>query len=69
MPARSTSTSKDTSANLGFEANLWLSADKLRNNMDAAEPSGARPIAKGNPQGERGGVHPFSVPLGVNLYN
>ena len=30
----------DTStANLGFEAKLWLAADKLRNNMDAAEPS------------------------------
>ena len=28
---------KDSSANLGFEAKLWLSADKLRNNMDAAE--------------------------------
>jgi len=28
---------KDTSANLGFEAKLWQSADKLRNNMDAAE--------------------------------
>ena len=27
----------DSSANLGFEAKLWLSADKLRNNMDAAE--------------------------------
>ncbi|MFM9969391.1 MAG: N-6 DNA methylase [Burkholderiales bacterium] len=27
----------DTSANLGFEAKLWLAADKLRNNMDAAE--------------------------------
>lgn len=25
------------SANLGFEAKLWLAADKLRNNMDAAE--------------------------------
>ena len=24
-------------AMLGFEAKLWLSADKLRNNMDAAE--------------------------------
>jgi hypothetical protein len=23
-------------ANLGFEATLWLAADKLRNNMDAA---------------------------------
>ena len=27
----------DNSANLGFEAKLWLTADKLRNNMDAAE--------------------------------
>ena len=25
----------DSSANLGFEARLWLAADKLRNNMDA----------------------------------
>jgi type I restriction enzyme M protein len=24
-------------ANLGFEAKLWQAADKLRNNMDAAE--------------------------------
>ena len=29
--------STDNSANLGFEAKLWLAADKLRNNMDAAE--------------------------------
>ena len=27
----------DTTANLGFEAKLWAAADKLRNNMDAAE--------------------------------
>ncbi len=27
----------DTGANLGFEAKLWLTADKMRNNMDAAE--------------------------------
>ena len=26
-----------SSASLGFEAKLWLTADKLRNNMDAAE--------------------------------
>lgn len=26
-----------SSANLGFEAKLWRAADKLRNNMDAAE--------------------------------
>ncbi|MHB8114840.1 MAG: hypothetical protein ACYDC7_06975 [Acidithiobacillus ferrivorans] len=24
-------------ANIGFEAKLWLAADKLRNHMDAAE--------------------------------
>ena len=30
-------TKKDSSAHLGFEAKLWLAADKLRNNMDAAE--------------------------------
>jgi type I restriction enzyme M protein len=34
--ARSNS-SKDSTANLGFEAKLWLTADKLRSNMDAAE--------------------------------
>jgi type I restriction-modification system DNA methylase subunit len=28
---------KDSSATIGFEAKLWLTADKLRNNMDAAE--------------------------------
>ena len=27
----------DSAANIGFEAKLWLAADKLRNNMDAAE--------------------------------
>ena len=38
MPAkRKSSTPKDSSAHLGFEAKLWLAADKLRNNMDAAE--------------------------------
>jgi len=30
-------TAGNGSANLGFEAKLWLTADKLRNNMDAAE--------------------------------
>ena len=29
--------SRDSSATIGFEAKLWLTADKLRNNMDAAE--------------------------------
>ena len=33
---------KDTTTTIGFEAKLWLTADKLRNNMAAAEPSGAR---------------------------
>ena len=28
---------KDSSATIGFEAKLWLTADKLRNNMDAGE--------------------------------
>ena len=45
MPKRETRAGKRTSknekvengANLGFEAKLWLAADKLRNNMDAAE--------------------------------
>ena len=31
------SAKKDSSATIGFEAKLWLAADKLRNNMDAAE--------------------------------
>ena len=35
--ARKASSKPDTTANLGFEAKLWLAADKLRNNMDAAE--------------------------------
>ena len=36
--AKSTSTgSAQSTANIGFEAKLWLTADKLRNNMDAAE--------------------------------
>jgi type I restriction enzyme M protein len=38
MPAKRKSPSPETSsANLGFEAKLWLAADKLRSNMDAAE--------------------------------
>jgi hypothetical protein len=34
--AKANSTKQNT-ATIGFEAKLWLSADKLRNNMDAAE--------------------------------
>jgi type I restriction enzyme M protein len=38
MPAkRKNTTQKDSTATIGFEAKLWLAADKLRNNMDAAE--------------------------------
>ena len=37
MPRTKSKTSKDATAHLGFEAKLWLAADKLRNNMDAAE--------------------------------
>jgi type I restriction enzyme M protein len=35
--AKATTKNNDSAANLGFEAKLWLAADKLRNNMDAAE--------------------------------
>ncbi len=31
------SNKSNNSANIGFEAKLWLAADKLRSNMDAAE--------------------------------
>ncbi len=34
---KSPTSAKESSAQLGFEAKLWLAADKLRNNMDAAE--------------------------------
>ncbi|MDH4444354.1 MAG: class I SAM-dependent DNA methyltransferase, partial [Akkermansiaceae bacterium] len=39
MPAKRKASAKDSSstATIGFEAKLWLTADKLRNNMDAAE--------------------------------
>ena len=35
--ARSTRSANNNSANIGFEQKLWLAADKLRSNMDAAE--------------------------------
>jgi type I restriction enzyme M protein len=35
--AKSNKSSDNSSANIGFEAKLWLAADKLRSNMDAAE--------------------------------
>ena len=34
---KTTAPVKDSTATIGFEAKLWLAADKLRNNMDAAE--------------------------------
>jgi type I restriction enzyme M protein len=37
MAKKKVSESKNNTANIGFEAKLWLAADKLRNNMDAAE--------------------------------
>jgi type I restriction enzyme M protein len=37
LMAKATTKNNDSAANLGFEAKLWLAADKLRNNMDAAE--------------------------------
>ena len=61
-PPKAKSAPKDSSANLGFEARvcgIWLAADKLRNNMDAAEPSGARQTANGSPKGERGGANQY----------
>jgi type I restriction enzyme M protein len=35
--AKAATKNNDSAANIGFEAKLWLAADKLRNNMDAAE--------------------------------
>lgn len=38
MPAlRKSTPAKDSKATIGFEAKLWFAADKLPNNMDAAE--------------------------------
>jgi type I restriction enzyme M protein len=35
--AKTQTRKNDSTATIGFEAKLWLTADKLRNNMDAAE--------------------------------
>ncbi len=37
MPPKAKPTKDTNTATIGFEAKLWLTADKLRNNMDAAE--------------------------------
>ena len=39
--ARAKTASNTSAANLGFDAKLWLAADKLRNNMDALRQDGA----------------------------
>jgi type I restriction enzyme M protein len=44
--SKSTASSANSTATIGFEAKLWLTADKLRNNMDAAEPSGANRVER-----------------------
>lgn len=33
MPSTKTKTAETSAASLGFEAKLWLAADKLRNNF------------------------------------
>lgn len=69
MPVkRKAASPKDSStATIGFEAKLWLAADKLRNNMDAADWSGAtKSLPKESPEGERGGAHQYKhVVLGL----
>lgn len=37
LPKAKTASKGSSTANIGFEAKLWPTADKLRNNMDAAE--------------------------------
>jgi len=37
MARRSGNNKNNSTARIGFEAKLWLAADKLRSNMDAAE--------------------------------
>ena len=37
MAKKAAAKKESTAANIGFEAKLWLAADKLRSNMDAAE--------------------------------
>lgn len=39
---KSSGSTSESTANVGFEAKLWQTADKLRNNMDAAERQGDR---------------------------
>ena len=72
MPPKAKPTKDTSTATIGFEAKLWLSADSRgeaetaegnrSNNMDAADLSGATKTAAGSPQGQRGGVHQFYTP-------
>ena len=58
MPRARSSAKNNSTANLGFEAKLWLAADKLRTNMDAvfgddsdtAPRGSALPQNRANPQ-------------------
>lgn len=61
MPAKTKSAAKDSNFAIGFEAKLWLTVDKLRNNEDATEPSGSSQNALDSPKVERGGANQFSV--------
>lgn len=42
MPSNHKTTVAQSAAFIGFEAKLWLAADKLPHNMDAEEPSAAK---------------------------
>ena len=37
MPPKPSPSGNSSAAHIGFEAKLWLAADKLRNNMDTSE--------------------------------
>lgn len=43
---------KNTGANLGFKAQLWFTADKLRGNMEPSNLSGVEPLPFGFAQGK-----------------
>jgi hypothetical protein len=73
MAARTKPTNaKDSTANLGFEAKLWLAADgrnavettegNRSNTLDALEYSRTRQTTNGSPQGEHGDANQFYTP-------
>jgi hypothetical protein len=66
MPFNDSDTALRDSAFLQSEAKMQVvseAKDNFRNDDDMRwQPSGARQIAKGNPQAEGGGVHQFGVP-------